>query len=127
MPENKCSFCHKKLDEFPFTCKFCGNEFCSDHRLPENHECAGLEKYKENQLNSLGKNKPAQPIEYFYHKEPHTGAPKKKPKMPYIIISSGILLMLIGYFTHYSLYYVGFILICAGMIKLFMPQSRIST
>ncbi|MFH1127139.1 MAG: AN1-type zinc finger domain-containing protein, partial [archaeon] len=39
MSDEKCSFCRKKFDEFPFTCKFCGREFCSEHRLPENHEC----------------------------------------------------------------------------------------
>ena len=120
MPANKCHFCKKKLDEFPFTCKFCGNEFCSDHRLPENHKCIGLEKYKEEQLDSLGKKKIAQPIEYFYDKTPRKT--EKKPKMPYAIIATGIILMIAGYFTHFSLYYIGFILICAGLIKLFMPH-----
>ncbi len=26
-----------------FTCKYCGKNFCSEHRLPENHDCEGLE------------------------------------------------------------------------------------
>lgn len=42
-----CSFCGKKLDYLPFECKFCGKYFCTEHRLPENHACVGLEKYKE--------------------------------------------------------------------------------
>jgi len=30
----------------PFKCKFCNEQYCRDHRLPENHECAGLEAFK---------------------------------------------------------------------------------
>lgn len=41
-----CDYCGKKVD-VPFECKFCGGTFCSDHRLPEAHECAGLEEYKK--------------------------------------------------------------------------------
>lgn len=26
----------------PFTCKFCGDAFCVEHRLPEKHHCPGL-------------------------------------------------------------------------------------
>jgi len=29
-------------EKLPFTCRRCGREFCSDHRLPENHDCSGL-------------------------------------------------------------------------------------
>lgn len=29
-------------DNLSFTCNECGLEFCSEHRLPENHSCAGL-------------------------------------------------------------------------------------
>lgn len=37
----------------PFTCRYCGQPHCSMHRLPENHECRGLEDYKE-QLRDRG-------------------------------------------------------------------------
>jgi len=30
----------------PFTCKFCGNSYCYNHRLPESHNCPGLSEYK---------------------------------------------------------------------------------
>lgn len=43
----ECSYCHKVSDELPYKCKFCGGVFCSDHRLPENHDCVGLERYKD--------------------------------------------------------------------------------
>lgn len=42
----KCSECGKEIS-MPFRCKFCGKTFCSKHRLPENHQCEGLEEYKK--------------------------------------------------------------------------------
>jgi len=40
-----CSVCGKK-EMLPYKCKFCGWTYCSEHRLPENHECPGLETLK---------------------------------------------------------------------------------
>jgi len=37
----KCSVCGK--DELlPFKCKYCGEFFCAEHRLPEKHNCLGI-------------------------------------------------------------------------------------
>lgn len=41
----KCSYCGRE-ELLPFRCKFCKRAFCAEHRLPENHECEGLEAYK---------------------------------------------------------------------------------
>jgi predicted nucleic acid binding AN1-type Zn finger protein len=41
-----CSVCNEG-DGFPYTCKFCSQEFCAEHRLPENHDCVGLKQWKE--------------------------------------------------------------------------------
>ncbi len=38
----KCQKCQKEIS-LPFKCPYCGEYFCSEHRLPENHECAKLE------------------------------------------------------------------------------------
>jgi len=32
----------KEAISMPFKCRRCGGSFCSKHRLPENHDCAGL-------------------------------------------------------------------------------------
>jgi hypothetical protein len=37
----QCHYCGKILHELPYTCRRCGHIFCSDHHLPENHQCAG--------------------------------------------------------------------------------------
>ncbi len=48
----KCSLCGE-TETLPFTCKFCGRKFCGEHRLPENHQCPGLEKFKENRTKGI--------------------------------------------------------------------------
>jgi len=41
-----CSYCGAD-ESMPFTCKFCRETYCAEHHLPENHDCIGLEKFKE--------------------------------------------------------------------------------
>ncbi|HKT21988.1 MAG TPA: AN1-type zinc finger domain-containing protein [Nitrososphaerales archaeon] len=36
----KCDFCGND-ESLPFVCNYCGGAFCSDHRLPEAHQCKG--------------------------------------------------------------------------------------
>ncbi len=42
----QCTVCGKQI-YLPFKCKFCGGSFCDEHRLPENHWCIGVERYKQ--------------------------------------------------------------------------------
>ncbi len=35
----ECHFCGQEKDGLPFKCNYCGELFCGDHRLPENHAC----------------------------------------------------------------------------------------
>lgn len=44
---NKCDYCGKILDEFPHKCKFCSRIHCSQHLIPELHNCEGLKRHKE--------------------------------------------------------------------------------
>jgi len=44
--EGTCFYCGKIYGTLPYRCKFCGNLFCSDHHLPENHDCEGLKEHK---------------------------------------------------------------------------------
>lgn len=36
----KCDYCGRD-EALPFICNYCGGAFCSDHRLPEAHQCKG--------------------------------------------------------------------------------------
>ncbi len=42
----ECEYCGFR-DPMPFTCKFCGNSYCYNHRLPESHDCTGLASFKK--------------------------------------------------------------------------------
>jgi len=37
-----CDVCGKQ-ENMPYECRRCGGSFCSEHRLPENHDCPGLQ------------------------------------------------------------------------------------
>lgn len=39
----KCQLCKEDVD-LPYCCSYCGQYFCDDHRLPEQHFCPGLPK-----------------------------------------------------------------------------------
>ncbi|RMF90076.1 MAG: hypothetical protein D6733_04790 [Methanobacteriota archaeon] len=39
----RCAYCSKE-ELLPFTCSYCGEAFCGDHRLPEKHGCRGFSR-----------------------------------------------------------------------------------
>lgn len=39
-----CDFCNKDLEGLPHKCKYCGRVHCSEHLLPESHNCTGLKQ-----------------------------------------------------------------------------------
>jgi membrane associated rhomboid family serine protease len=50
MVMTECSECGKQT--MAFTCHYCGEKFCSEHRLPEKHDCDGLESGKMDEYTS---------------------------------------------------------------------------
>ncbi|WP_255148670.1 rhomboid family intramembrane serine protease [Halorarius halobius] len=41
-----CDVCGKHID-LPYNCRGCGGTYCGEHRLPENHGCAGLDDWDD--------------------------------------------------------------------------------
>nr|5IJ4_A Chain A, CDC48-associated ubiquitin-like/zinc finger protein 1 [Saccharomyces cerevisiae S288C] len=41
-----CAYC-RQLDFLPFHCSFCNEDFCSNHRLKEDHHCRWLLEHEE--------------------------------------------------------------------------------
>ena len=41
-----CDVCGRE-ENMPYTCRHCGGVHCSEHRLPENHGCPGLETWND--------------------------------------------------------------------------------
>ncbi|MFD1511967.1 rhomboid family intramembrane serine protease [Halomarina rubra] len=39
-----CDECGRQ-ESMPYNCRHCGNTFCSEHRLPESHDCPGLQNW----------------------------------------------------------------------------------
>ncbi len=42
----KCDRCGR-AENMPYNCRYCGGTFCAEHRLPENHDCPGLEEWND--------------------------------------------------------------------------------
>ncbi|MFB6087671.1 MAG: rhomboid family intramembrane serine protease [Haloarculaceae archaeon] len=43
---SRCDECGKQ-ENMPYQCRHCGGTFCSQHRLPENHDCPGLDNWND--------------------------------------------------------------------------------
>jgi len=41
MNKVNCTYCGNETD-LPFECNYCHDEFCAEHRLPEEHRCVKL-------------------------------------------------------------------------------------
>lgn len=63
----ECQKCGKETF-LPFKCPYCGGYFCTEHRLPENHECPGLGRARiptrESMLTPTPQLKRQSPYEY---------------------------------------------------------------
>jgi Zn-dependent protease len=68
----KCQACNQET-MLPFTCPYCGGQFCSAHRLPENHACSkiGSARVQRQQqvMNPQAYN--SFNYSYVYGKDPH--------------------------------------------------------
>ena len=61
----KCQYCDAE-ETLPFDCTYCGQHFCSDHRLPENHQCPELWRAKRPVDYRLESPPPRRPLQYPY-------------------------------------------------------------
>ena len=42
----RCDYCGRESG-MPYQCRHCGGTFCSEHRLPESHDCPGLDQWDD--------------------------------------------------------------------------------
>lgn len=47
-----CNYCAQKIVGLPYHCQRCGGSYCSDHRLPESHDCPGVKRKYPKQITS---------------------------------------------------------------------------
>jgi hypothetical protein len=43
----ECAYCGSEPEGFPYTCNECGERHCGTHRLPERHDCEGLDRVSD--------------------------------------------------------------------------------
>jgi uncharacterized protein len=103
-----CFYCAKPLageDAFYFHCKYCGQDFCSAHRLPESHLCKS---------NPIRRTLPTTSSAYYTTGGGYTSSTYNKPRKGgggfisnqgrnlIILILSGLVIGLISYFISYN-------------------------
>jgi len=42
---DSCSVCGEGVNDLPYVCNYCGQIHCVHHRLPESHDCLGIENW----------------------------------------------------------------------------------
>jgi membrane associated rhomboid family serine protease len=42
----ECDICGEE-ESMPYNCRHCGGTYCGDHRLPESHDCPGLDQWEQ--------------------------------------------------------------------------------
>ena len=52
----RCCFCNIRVNLLGFECKFCKNNMCAKHRLPEDHDCQNMDLLK-NQYKEMNRQK----------------------------------------------------------------------
>ncbi len=94
MADNRCDYCGK-YEMLPFNCKYCGGVYCSTHRLPEYHECAGLRMMKQGTWKPPAQGRKSPPV------STRRGLRLPKVRLPgqgyyaYIIIAACVLVYLL--------------------------------
>lgn len=61
----KCSYCGEEV-YLPFKCPYCGQYFCAEHRLPENHNCPELWRAKAPRKEIVARPSPPQEAAYSH-------------------------------------------------------------
>lgn len=49
----KCQTCQTET-VMPYQCPYCGGQFCTQHRLPENHACPQIDRARAQRQNTVG-------------------------------------------------------------------------
>lgn len=53
IPKNRCQICRKKVGILGFKCDSCSYNHCSEHRLPECHNCLAMDRLIQSDRENL--------------------------------------------------------------------------
>jgi len=114
----RCEVCGRD-DILPFKCNYCGKTLCSDHRLPESHNCTSLSeiptlhpyapdmkrrlaKWSEEDYDKSKNYRPIIPPETPYHPRKH----KSKPQLLKRIIAFLLIIIFVGGLYHHRAFVI---------------------
>ncbi|MEM2889976.1 MAG: rhomboid family intramembrane serine protease [Candidatus Hadarchaeum sp.] len=97
-----CDKCGREV-ALPFRCSYCGGNYCTDHRLPENHDCQGKKETEKIEtppkpVADKGQEQPQFQFRYdFYTLKPPEK--RRRPRLPYPAASLTLLILIISVFV----------------------------
>jgi len=89
---NYCAHCGKNLEGLGFKCRYCGEYFCVEHQLPENHSCQGLDDWKAGKLKKFKKEikRPKKST-----KNKLLEIPRKNKLVEFLLVIAGVILLIL--------------------------------
>ena len=107
----KCQVCNQET-LLPFRCPYCGGQFCSAHRLPENHACPRINFARSQRQEQVMKPQSYNSYQYSYafgQQPRHNRHVSSSPKELKHIAVAALLVIGIGFsIGFYGIYFGGF-------------------
>lgn len=89
---SECTYCGESAD-MGYTCSYCGQGFCPQHRLPENHECSNLRDATPPTDADLSKENLVEAAKLYY------GEREEKSSLPTFILLGLLILAVVSVFV----------------------------
>ena len=106
----KCAYCGKEVS-MPFVCPYCGQPFCAEHRLPENHECPNMPKEPFTYQRKSKEEKRIKEGEFYFIRESsgkeNSHEIVKKKKFGRIILAFSMILIIASITVAFTSYNIG--------------------
>ncbi len=105
----KCQTCGQELD-LPFHCPFCGGQFCSAHRIPENHACPNIGFARTQRQGQVLTPQSFNSYQYSYKVGPprHNHITSSPKEVKHISVAAGLIVAIGFSIGLYGRYFGGF-------------------
>ncbi len=94
-----CTYCGKQT-YLPFTCRFCGADFCDEHRLKENHSCPKIFYWDEITEDNIAKSSKRQSLTEKWRFKPKKTSTKQTVGVAATILASVLIILYVGFLAN---------------------------
>ena len=94
-----CTYCGKQT-YLPFTCRFCGADFCDEHRLKENHSCPKIFYWDEVREDDISKSSKRQSLTEKWSFKPKKTSTKQTVGVAATILASVLIILYVGFIVN---------------------------